>query len=166
MTADWLFDEMFRALPSIRVLLVMSFRPEFRAPWIGQAAVALIALSRLTQQQATAVVAQIIHDHALPAPLLERVVAQADGVPLFIEELTRTMLERSGRTDAELTVPATLQASLLARLDRVPAAKQVAQIALVIGREVLHLLLAEVAGVPDFSHMLMLITQHDGEGGT
>ena len=144
-----LFDQMFRALPSIRVLLVMSFRPEFRAPWIGQAGVALIALSRLTQQQATAVVAQIIHDHALPAPLLERVVAQADGVPLFIEELTRTVLERSGRTDAELTVPATLQASLLARLDRVPAAKQVAQVASVIGREVLHQLLAEVAGVAD-----------------
>ena len=109
----------------------------------------MIALSRLTQQQATAVVVQIIHDHALPAPLLERVVAQADGVPLFIEELTRTVLERSGRPGAELTVPATLQASLLARLDRVPAAKQVAQIASVIGREVLHLLFAEVAGVPD-----------------
>lgn len=144
-----LFDQMFRALPSLRVLLVMSFRPDYHTPWIGQAGVALIALSRLTQRQATTVAAQIIRDHAMPAPLLERVVAQADGVPLFIEELTRTVLERGGRDDAALTVPATLQASLMARLDRVPVAKQVAQIASVIGREVPHSLLGEVARVPD-----------------
>ena len=143
-----LFDQAIRELSKLRVLLVMSFRPEFRAPWIGQADVTLLTLSRLNQRQAAALASDVLRDHALPPKLLGRVVAQTDGVPLFIEELARTVLERASPEDAALAVPTTLQASLLARLDRVPDAKQVAQIAAVIGREAPHTLLLEVADMP------------------
>ena len=83
--------------------------------------------------------------------LLERIVAQTDGVPLFIEELTKAVLEFAAQADSSSAplVPATLQASLIARLDRLPAAKQVAQIGAVIGREFAHTLLTAVANMPE-----------------
>jgi predicted ATPase len=91
-------------------------------------------------------------DHALGREVLERIVTQADGVPLFIEELTKAVLEASvdpGAAARPLAVPATLQASLMARLDRLPAARQVAQIGAVIGREFSHALLAASALLPE-----------------
>ncbi len=144
-----LFDLLIGELPNLRVLLVMSFRPEYTSPWIGQAGVTLITLSRLTQTQSTTLAAQVMQDKPLPTTILDRVVALTDGVPLFIEELTRTLLEQAASGNAALTVPATLQASLMARLDRMPATKQVAQIAAVIGLEAPHALLAEVSGLPE-----------------
>ncbi len=144
-----LLDLLIGELPNLRVLLVVSFRPEYTSPWIGQAGVALITLSRLTQRQSAALATQVMQDHPLPTTIVDRVVALTDGVPLFIEELTRALLERGGSDNAAPTVPATLQASLMARLDRVPAAKQVAQIAAAIGREAPHTLLAEVSGLPE-----------------
>ena len=122
------------------MLLVISFRPEFVAPWFGRARVSLMALSRLDRRDATALAAQVVKNHVLSSPLLDRIVMQSDGVPLFIEELTKTVLEASelGSAGATLAVPDTLQASLMARLDRLPAAKTVAQIGSVIGREFSH----------------------------
>jgi predicted ATPase len=133
--------------PDLPMLLVVSFRPEFAAPWFGRPYVSLMALSRLGRRDATALATQIVKDHALALPLLERIVMQSDGVPLFVEELTRAVLEaqESGTVAATFAVRDTLQASLMARLDRLPTAKQVAQIGSVIGREFSHVLLAAAA---------------------
>src|ERR671929_2386193 len=147
-----LLDRTIGQLASLPVLLIISYRSEFQAPWVGQAGVSLIALSRLSPRQAAALASQVVVDQELPPGMLERIVVQTDGVPLFIEELTKTVLEGAGQAGAAgsaLPVPSTLQASLMARLDRLPAAKQVAQIGAVIGREFGHELLAAVAGLPE-----------------
>jgi predicted ATPase len=147
-----LLDRLIIRLASLPVMVIMSFRPEFHAPWVGQASVTLIALSRLDPRQATTLASRVVVGQALPAGMLERIVAQTDGVPLFIEELTKAVLERASQPDiagSALSVPSTLQASLMARLDRLPAAKQVAQIGAVIGREFSNELLAAVAGIPE-----------------
>ena len=147
-----LLDRLILRLASLPVLVIISFRPEFQAPWVGQAGVALMALSRLSPRQAAALASQVVVGQALPAGMLERIVAQTDGVPLFIEELTKAVLEGASQPDgavAALPIPSTLQASLTARLDRLPVAKQVAQIGAMIGREFSHKLLAAVAGLPE-----------------
>jgi class 3 adenylate cyclase len=143
-----LLDTLEDRLADLPVLLVISFRPEFAAPWIGRAGASLIALSRLDRRQSATLAAQVTGERVLARALLDRIVSQTDGVPLFIEELTKAVLETSiGPAGALLpvTVPGTLQASLMARLDRLPAAKQVAQMGAVIGREFSHALLASVA---------------------
>jgi class 3 adenylate cyclase/tetratricopeptide (TPR) repeat protein len=147
-----LMDTIIPRLSDLPILLVVSFRPEFTASWVGQAGVTLITLSRLTRRQATELATQVTNEQVLPPLLLERVVAQSDGVPLFIEELTKAVVETTDACDSipsSLAVPATLQASLMARLDRLPAAKQVAQIAAVIGREFSDKLLSAVAWLPE-----------------
>ena len=147
-----LLDRLILRLASLPVLVIISFRPEFQAPWVGQAGVALMALSRLSPRQAAALASQVVVGQALPAGMLERIVAQTDGVPLFIEELTKAVLEGASQPDgavAALPIPSTLQASLTARLDRLPVAKQVAQIGAMIGREFSHELMAAVAGLPE-----------------
>ncbi len=145
-----LLDRVLARLASLPVLLVISYRPEFQAPWIGQPGVSVIALSRLGPRHAATLASQVVVDQALPAGMLESIVIQSDGVPLFIEELTKAVLESAGRASASaLPVPSTLQASLMARLDRLPAANQVAQIGAVIGREFSHELLAAVAGLSE-----------------
>jgi predicted ATPase len=127
-------------------LLVVSFRPEFAAPWIGHAGVTQLTLGRLDRRQATQLATEVNVEHPLAPALLERVVAQTDGVPLFIEELTKALAETTVQPDGmTVVVPDTLQASLTARLDRMPAAKQVAHIGAVIGRQFSHALLAAVA---------------------
>jgi tetratricopeptide (TPR) repeat protein len=147
-----LLDKAVGMLTSLPILLVVSLRPEFQPPWVGLAVASLIPLRRLTQKQAAQLAERTVLERKLSATLLERIVTQADGVPLFIEELTKAVLEGAGQLvddEAPLEVPATLQASLIARLDRLPAAKQVAQIGAVIGREFTHVLLAAVATIPE-----------------
>jgi class 3 adenylate cyclase/predicted ATPase len=147
-----LFDRLMTRLASLPVLLIISFRPEFQAPWVGDAGVILIALSRLSPRQAATLASQVVVGQVLPAEMLERIVTQTDGVPLFIEELTKAVLEGAGVANlaaSALPMPSTLQASLTARLDRLPVAKQVAQIGAMIGREFSHKLLAAVAGVSE-----------------
>jgi class 3 adenylate cyclase/predicted ATPase len=146
-----LLEAVIEQVPELPVLLVVSFRPEFVAPWFGRPRVSLMALSRLDRRDATALAAQVVKSQVLSSQLLDRIVLQSDGVPLFIEELTKTVLEASvsGTAGATLAVPDTLQASLMARLDRLPAAKTVAQIGSVIGREFPHSLLEAVAGLQD-----------------
>jgi class 3 adenylate cyclase/tetratricopeptide (TPR) repeat protein len=142
-----LLDLLIERLREVSVLLVLTFRPEFHAPWIGRAGVAGVTLSRLDRRQAAAMVAHVASTAMLSSDLLTRIASQADGIPLFIEELTKTVLERGLERieGAQLSVPDTLQASLMARLDRFPTAKQVAQIGSVIGREFRQNLLAAVA---------------------
>lgn len=147
-----LLDRLIMRLASLPVLVVISFRPEFEAPWVGLAGVTLMALSRLSPRQAATLASRVVVGQALPAGMLDRIVAQTDGVPLFIEELTKAVLESASQPDAAvsaLPIPSTLQASLTARLDRLPAAKQVAQIGAALGREFNHELLAAVAGLPE-----------------
>jgi len=147
-----LLDTLIDRLQELPILLVTSFRPEFSAPWVGRAGASLTVLSRLNRRDSEALAAQVAAESTLPDELLQRIVEQTDGVPLFIEELTRSVLEISVSSTASplsLAVPDTLQASLMARLDRLPAAKQVAQIAAVIGRDFPYPLLATAASLPE-----------------
>jgi tetratricopeptide (TPR) repeat protein len=131
---------------------VASYRPEFSAPWIGQSNVSLVTLNRLGRRHAREFLAEVATDHSVPAVVAERIIEHADGMPLLIEELTKAALESADRVEpqiTEMTVFATLQVSLLARLNRMPIAKRVGQIAAVIGREFSHRLLAAVAKMPD-----------------
>ncbi|MFL5289304.1 MAG: AAA family ATPase [Rhodopila sp.] len=143
-----LLDAVIDQVPNLPVLLVISFRPEFVAPWLARPGVSLMALNRLDQRDARMLAVQIVESRLPSATVLDRVVTRSDGVPLFIEELTRAVLEAPQR-DTPFAVPDTLQASLMARLDRLPTAKAVAQIGSVIGREFPHTLIQAVAGPHD-----------------
>jgi len=123
------------------VLAILTFRPEYQAPWVGQSRVTLMTLNRLAQQESIELVRNTLVDAGLDAQTLDEVAAKAGGVPLFVEELTRAVME-GGTTN---TIPATIQASLLARLDRLGPAKRIAQIGSVIGREFGHRLLELVS---------------------
>jgi predicted ATPase len=149
-SSNELFDRMIERLVDPPILLVMTFRPEFHAPWIGRAGVTLLTLSRLGRRDIASMAVEVA-SRAIPSELIERIATQTDGVPLFIEELTRSVVEvglPALGAAARLAVPDTLQASLLARLDRLPAAKTVAQIGAVIGRSFSYELIASVAGLP------------------
>jgi class 3 adenylate cyclase len=140
-----LLDAVIEQAPDLRMLLVIAFRPDFSPPWFGRPGVSQIILGRLDPPEATALAEQIATDRALAPALLDRIVAQADGVPLFIEELTKAVQETGFDPAGTLAV----QASLMARLDRLPVAKQVAQMGAVIGREFSHSLLEAVAQMPE-----------------
>jgi class 3 adenylate cyclase/tetratricopeptide (TPR) repeat protein len=122
---------------SERVLLLITSRTEFSPTWLAQSDITLILLAGLSQHQTTELAEAIAGSTELPAEVLGRILARTDGVPLFVEELTKAVLERESGT-----VPVTLHDSLMARLDRVPAAKVVAQQASVIGREFSYDMLA------------------------
>jgi predicted ATPase len=131
------------------------FRPEFQPPWTGQPHVTMLTLARLDRPNTAAMVANITGDAALPPEIIEEIAERTDGVPLFVEELTKAVLE-SGAGAAALSsvphppVPATLHASLMARLDRLgPAAKEIAQIGAAIGREFGYELLASTTDLPE-----------------
>jgi class 3 adenylate cyclase len=134
-----------RRLP---VLLTITFRPEFQPPWSGRSHVNSLALNRLDEGNGAALVKELAGDLHLAADIVAEIVARTDGVPLFVEELTKAVLESAGQEDrrAALSVPTTLHASLMARLDRLgPAAKEVAQIGAVLGREFAYELIEPVA---------------------
>jgi len=142
-------------IPTIRVLLIVTFRPEFEPPWIGQPHVTSLTLNRLTRQDVGAMIDRVVGNKLLPASIRQDIVERTDGIPLFVEEMTKAVLEAESEGAARRTVaaapspaspvPASLHASLMARLDRLGAAKEVAQIGAAIGREFSHALLASVA---------------------
>ncbi len=153
-----LLDQLVERVATLPVLMLMTFRPEFAPSWTGLAHVALLALNRMNQRQCAAMVEQLTQDMALPAQVVEQIIAKTDGVPLFVEELTRTVLESGlldeaagaqdgGAAQPSLAIPTTLQDSLMARLDQLNEAKHVAQAGAVIGREFTLELLAAVAGL-------------------
>ncbi len=148
-----LLVERVRALP---VLAVLTYRPEFIPSWTGYAHVTSLTLSRLGQRHGALMIERLTGSKALPAEVLQQILAKTDGVPLFIEELTKAVLESGLLKDEggyyaptgplpSLPIPAMLQDSLMARLDRLGPAKEVAQIGAVIGREFSYELLAAVA---------------------
>jgi class 3 adenylate cyclase/predicted ATPase len=145
-------------IKTLRALLIVTSRPEFDAPWVGQAHVTSLTLNRLGEREAATIIARLVGNKALPADVLAEIVERTDGIPLFVEEMTKAVLEAdrgaARRAAASipspgLAVPASLHASLMARLDRLGAARDVAQIGAAIGREFSHALLASVAGKPE-----------------
>jgi class 3 adenylate cyclase/predicted ATPase len=153
-----LLDLTVERLASLPVLMIATCRPEYRPPWSGLPQVTALSLVRLDARAGAAIIARITGNRPLPTELAAEIVERADGVPLFVEELTRAVIEAEiggdlaiGGTLARVparsaTVPATLHASLMARLDRLgPAAREIAQIGAVIGREFAHELLSAVA---------------------
>ena len=151
-----LLDRAVERLPLLPVLLIVTYRPEFAPPWIGQVAVTAIALSRLGGREAAALAGNIAGGKRLPKDILDRIIERTDGIPLFIEELTKSLIDggmlREGAGGyalagplSELAIPSSLQASLLARLDRLAPVREVAQIGAAIGREFSHEFLAAVA---------------------
>ena len=136
------------------------FRPEFQPPWTGQEQVSTLALSRLDRRERTVLIEQIAGGKALPEEVVAQITERTDGVPLFVEELTKNVLE-SGllREEADhyvldgalpaIAIPTSLHASLLARLDRLASARLVAQIGAAIGREFPYTLLHAVSGYPE-----------------
>jgi class 3 adenylate cyclase len=154
-----LFDRTVGRIPSIRVLLIVTSRPEFQAPWIGRPHVTALTLNRLAEREVGAMIDGVIGNKALPASTRQDIVERTDGIPLFVEEMTKALLE-AGSEDAAtqmaasvpssaLAVPASLHASLMARLDRLGPAKEVAQIGAAIGREFSHALVTAVARKPE-----------------
>ncbi len=147
-------------LQHLPVLLLITFRPEFSLPWPSQPHVSALALSRLGRREGAVMVERVVRTKALPAEVAAQIVAKTDGVPLFVEELTKTVLESGLLRDAgdhyelagplpPLALPSTLHDSLLARLDRLAPVKEIAQIGAALGREFSHGLLAAVAGRPE-----------------
>jgi len=143
----------------LRVLLIVTFRPEFEAPWVGQPHVTALALNRLGDRNVAALIDRVVGNNPLPADIRKDIIERTDGIPLFVEEMTKAVLEAGGELEAMQTaavvpsparaVPASLHASLMARLDRLGPAKEVAQIGAALGREFSHELMAAVAHKPE-----------------
>jgi predicted ATPase len=137
-------------LKMLGVLLVITHRPDFEGPWVGRPHVTTLTLNRLGEREIATMIESVTGNKALAES-----IRQADGIPLFVEEMTKAVLEAESEGEARntaavvpfsaLAVPASLHASLMARLDRLGPAKEVAQIGAVIGREFSHTLLAAVA---------------------
>ncbi len=146
------------------LLLVLTGRQEFHVPWPLHAHQLQLTLNRLSRRHVRAMVRQVIARAALSDEIVEVVVTRTDGVPLFVEELTRLILENEGRSDT-LTreIPITLQASLTARLDRLGRAKDVAQLGAALGREFSYKLVCAVAGMPEDELQAVLETLAQAE---
>jgi class 3 adenylate cyclase/predicted ATPase len=146
-------------IKTLPTLLIVTFRPEFDAPWVGQSHVTSLTLNRLGERDAAGIVARLVGGKALPSDVLAEIVERTDGIPLFVEEMTKAVLEAESEGAARRTVgaaplpavavPASLQASLMARLDRLGRAKEAAQIGAAIGREFSYALLAAVMRKPE-----------------
>jgi class 3 adenylate cyclase/tetratricopeptide (TPR) repeat protein len=142
--------------PTVPMLTLMTCRPAFRSPWSGRAHVTSLTLNRLSRQHVERMVRAIAGAETVPNELVEQVVAATDGVPLFVEEVTRLVIASEHRPDGSrydagararpaVTIPATLQDSLMARLDAMGAAKRTAQLGSTIGRQFSYALLRAVS---------------------
>src|SRR5713101_7544682 len=153
------FGRVVDGIAILPVLLIVTFRPEFDPPWIGQPHVTALSINRLTQRDVDAMIDRVVGNKQLPASIRREIVERTDGIPLFVEEMTKAVLEAESEGAARrlvaavpssaLAVPASLHASLMARLDRIGPATEVAQIGAAIGREFSHALLASVARKPE-----------------
>ena len=155
-----LLDLVIEHSPDTKMLVIVTYRPEFTAPWIGRPRVGTILLNRLDRRTRAAMVEDITGGKTLPEEVVEQIVTKTDGVPLFVEELTKSVMEsgllseKSGNFELSgplqpLAIPDTLQASLMARLDRLAPVKEVAQSGATIGREFSHDLLAAVSSLAE-----------------
>jgi tetratricopeptide (TPR) repeat protein len=159
-TSQEALDALVPRLQALSVLLVITYRPEYTPRWADQAHVTILGLSRLVRRQGMELVAKVTQGRALPAEVLEQIVAHTDGVPLFVEELTKSVLESGLLREVgdqytlrsplpALAIPTSLRDSLLARLDRLAPVKYILQIGACIGREFSYELLARIAALPD-----------------
>jgi predicted ATPase/class 3 adenylate cyclase len=164
--AHWIdptsLEALGRAVDRIRilcVLLIITYRPEFEPPWIGQPHVTALTINRLGEREIAAIIDRLTGNKLLPVSIRQDIIDRTDGIPLFAEEITKAALEAESESAAEhaiavvpspsLAVPASLHASLMARLDRLGPAKEVAQIGAAIGREFSYALLGAVARKPE-----------------
>jgi predicted ATPase len=138
-------------IPTTKLLLVLTFRPEFMPPWKPRSHLSQLILNRLGRKQVEEMIAKVSTGEELSGEVIEQIRIKTDGVPLFVEELTKSVVESVGslesanRTPLLLAIPATLQDALMARLDRLSIARQVAQLGATLGREFSHELLQAVA---------------------
>ncbi len=154
-----LFGRAVDRIATLRVLLIVTFRPEFEPPWIGRPHVTALTINRLAQRDISAMIDRVVGNKLLPPSIRQDIIERTDGIPLFVEEMTKAVLEAGSESEARQTagavpppalgVPASLHASLMARLDRLGPAKEVAQIGAAIGRGFSHALLAAVARKPE-----------------
>jgi class 3 adenylate cyclase/predicted ATPase len=141
-------------IASRRVLLLVTFRLEFSPPWIGQPHVTALTLNRLTRRDIDSLIEGVVGDRSLPVAIRQDIIERTDGIPLFVEEMTKAVLDAEGESELRravaaapspiVEVPASLHASLMARLDRLGPAKEVAQMGAAIGREFSYALAAVV----------------------
>src|SRR5256884_2102866 len=135
-------------IKTIPALLIVTFRPEFQAPWAENSRVTSVTLNRLGKGEVAALIARLVGNKELPADVMAEILERTDGIPLFVEEMTKAVLEAEGEVEARrivaaipspaVRVPASLHASLIARLDRLGPAKELAPIGAAIGSELSH----------------------------
>lgn len=151
---------MMERIPTLPILAIITFRPEYQPPWIGQPQVTMMALNRLGRRERMVLISHITGGKALPAELLEQIVTRTDGVPLFVEELTKAVMENVHLRETgdgyvldqplqPMAIPTSLQDSLMARIDRLGSARDILQMGAAIGREFSYELLAAIVGLPD-----------------
>jgi predicted ATPase len=146
-------------IKSVGVLLIITYRTEFEPPWLGRPYITSLSLNRLGEREIGAMIDRVAGNHKLAETIRQDIVERTDGIPLFVEEMTRAVLEAENEGDARRTaaavpssavaVPASLHASLMARLDRLGPAKGIAQVGVAIGREFSYTLLAAVVHKPE-----------------
>ena len=151
---------------TLGMLLIITYRPEFEPPWIGGPHVSALTLNRLAERDIRAMIDGVVGNKPLPANIRQDIIKRTDGIALFVEEMTKAVVEAGAEGAAQqtaaaipsptLAVPASLQASLMARLDRLGTAKEIAQIGAAIGREFSHALLAAVVRKPETDIYLAL----------
>jgi class 3 adenylate cyclase len=152
-------DLLIDRVPRLRLVLIITFRPEFMPPWMGRPNVTLLSLDRLPPRQRAEMITHLTAGKALPKEIADQIIDRTDGVPLFIEELTKTVVESGVLTEAgdqytlagpvpPLAIPSSLHASLLARLDRLAPIREVAQIGATLGRSFSHEIINAVAAMP------------------
>ena len=174
-TSRELLDTTIEHVARLPVLLVITFRPEFHPPWTGQAHVATLNLNRLDCRDGAILAGSVAGNNALPAEIIEEIIERTDGIPLFVEELTKAVVEAKVRNGDEAStqnhlppsapaIPATLHASLKARLDRLGAVtREVAQIGAAIGREFSYEVLAPIVQKTDMEVQTALSCLTDAE---
>jgi predicted ATPase/class 3 adenylate cyclase len=153
-----LLDLLIERIPSLPVLLIITFRPEFPARWVGRPHVTLLTLNRLAPRQRAEMIMHVVVGKVLPKEIADQIMDRSDGVPLFIEEMTKAVIESGALTESvgrhtagtlpTLAIPTTLHASLMARLDRLAPVREVAQIAAILGRRFSHELISAVTEIP------------------
>jgi predicted ATPase len=153
-----LFSRIIASIKAAQVFVLMSFRPEFFPQWLNEPHVTMLRLDRLGREQIEAMISDVAGQRALPSEMYAQIISKTDGVPLFVEELTKSVLESGVLEDAgdqltnagplpPLAIPTTLLGSLTARLDRLGPVKEIAQVGAAIGREFSYRLLAAVAPI-------------------
>jgi class 3 adenylate cyclase/predicted ATPase len=153
-----LFGRVVDRIRHLHALLIVTFRPDFDPPWVGRPYVTFLSINRLGERDIAAMIDAVVGNKLIPANIRQDIIERTDGIPLFVEEMTKAVLEAGSEGAAQraaaaipssaLAVPASLQASLMARLDRLGPAKEVAQVGAAIGREFSHGLLAAAARKP------------------